>query len=91
MVELLKQGQYAPLDVVDEVLVIYIGTSGFIDDVPVNRVQEWEAKFIQFMHDQKPEVRQALADKQELTDEIVAMIKTSVSEFKGQWNASHKS
>ncbi len=88
MVELLKQGQYKPLDVVDEVLVIYAGTGGFVDTVPVKQVQEWEAKFLQFMHDQKPEVRQELADKKELTDEIVASIKASIAEFQGQWDAS---
>ncbi len=88
MVELLKQGQYKPLDVVDEVLVIYAGTGGFVDTVPVKKVQEWEAKFLQFMHDQKPEVRQALADKKELTDEIIESLKASLAEFQGQWDAS---
>ena len=88
MVELLKQGQYEPMNVIDEVLVIYAGESGALDQVPVNQVQQWEAKFVQFMHDQKPEVREALGEKNELSDEIVEMIKTSISEFQGQWDAA---
>ena len=56
MVELLKQGQYEPLNVIDQVLVIYAGTRGHLDKVPVNEVQEWEKQFLTFMRDQKPEI-----------------------------------
>ena len=56
MVELLKQGQYVPLDVVDQVLVIYAGTRGHLDHIAVEHVREWETKFLTFMKDQKPEV-----------------------------------
>ncbi|MCO6048150.1 F0F1 ATP synthase subunit alpha [Aeoliella sp. ICT_H6.2] len=87
MVELLKQGQYEPMNVVDEVLVIYAGTKGHLDQVDVNDVAQWEKEFITFMHDQKPEVRQALTDKQALDDDIVGMIETSLEEFKGQWES----
>lgn len=87
MVELLKQGQYVPMNVVDEVLIIYAGTKGHLDHVDVHDVAQWEKEFITFMHDQKPEVRQALADKQALDDDIVEMVETSLSEFKGQWDS----
>ena len=70
MVELLKQGVYKPLDVVDEVLVIYAGTRGHLDKVPVNRVQEWEKKFLHVHADQKPEIRKAIAETKDLTDDI---------------------
>ncbi|MAT69626.1 MAG: F0F1 ATP synthase subunit alpha [Planctomycetaceae bacterium] len=84
MVELLKQGQYNPLNVVDEVLMIFAGTRGFLDKVPVDRVQEWEEKFLTFMHDQKSEVRKAIEDKKDLTDEILDMVKASIDEFNKQ-------
>lgn len=84
MVELLKQGQYNPLNVIDEVLVIFAGTRGYLDKVPVERVQEWEDKFLTFMHDQKPEVRKAIGDKKDLTDDIVEMITKSINEFNQQ-------
>ena len=56
MVELLKQGQYQPLNVVDQVLIIYAGTRGHLDKVPVDEVPAWEKSSSTFMHDQKPEV-----------------------------------
>lgn len=94
IVELLKQGQYAPLNVIDEVLVIYAGTKGHLDKIAVADVQKWEAEFLTFMHDQKPEVRQALEERQAMDDDIVEMVETSIKEFQGQWDskgASHAS
>ena len=49
MVELLKQGQYKPFNVIDQVLVIFAGTRGFLDNIPVDKVQDWEEKFLTFM------------------------------------------
>ncbi len=46
MVELLKQPQYQPMDVVDQVMSIYAGSEGFLDDVPVKEVSRWEAEFL---------------------------------------------
>ena len=71
MVEILKQGQYQPLNVVDEIFVIYAGTRGHLDKVPVNEVQAWEKGFLEFMQNQKPEVRDELATKKDLTDDLV--------------------
>ena len=85
MVELLKQGQYQPLHVVDQVIMIFAGTRGHLDKVKVTEVQQWEKEFLTFMADQKPEVRQALMDKQSLEDDIIEMIETSIAEFHGQW------
>ncbi len=59
MVEILKQKQYGPLHVIDQVLVIYAGTRGFLDSVPLNQVAAWEAGFLQYVHDS----HQALWDK----------------------------
>jgi F-type H+-transporting ATPase subunit alpha len=56
MVELLKQPQYRPLNVVDQILVIYAGTKGFLDKVPVSAVGKWEREFLNFVHTKKQEV-----------------------------------
>ncbi len=56
MVELLKQPQYRPLNVVDQVMVIYAGTKGFLDKVPVSAVGKWEREFLDFVHTKKQEV-----------------------------------
>ncbi len=86
MVELLKQGQYKPLNIVDQVLVIFAGTRGYLDKIPVERVQEWEKKFLTFMTDQKPEVRDELAAKKDLDDALVAKIKAALDEFGTQFH-----
>ncbi|QEG35700.1 F0F1 ATP synthase subunit alpha [Bythopirellula goksoeyrii] len=90
MVELLKQGQYKPLNVLDQVLVIFAGTRGFLDKVPVERVQEWEQKFLTFMSDQKPEIREELANKKDLDDELTEKIKSAIEEFGTQFIGSTK-
>ena len=56
MVELLKQPQYRPLNVVDQIMVIYAGTKGFLDKVPVSAVGKWEREFLEFVHTKKQEV-----------------------------------
>ncbi|HCK41945.1 MAG TPA: F0F1 ATP synthase subunit alpha [Planctomycetaceae bacterium] len=85
MVELLKQGQYKPLNVVDQVLMIFAGTRGHLDQVAVSDVKDWEEKFLVFMQDQKNEVRQELADKQDLDDDLTGKIEACIAEFETQY------
>jgi len=85
MVELLKQGQYQPMNVVDQVLCIYAGTKGHLDSVSIDQVSRWEREFITFMHDQKSEVRQMILDGGDLTDEVAAAIETAIAEFQAQF------
>ncbi|MFP6672668.1 MAG: F0F1 ATP synthase subunit alpha, partial [Pirellulaceae bacterium] len=56
MVELLKQAQYRPLPIAQQVLIIYAGTKGFLDKVPVNEVQQWESQFLQFVRSSKADL-----------------------------------
>jgi F-type H+-transporting ATPase subunit alpha len=74
LVEILKQGQYAPVDVADQIMIIYAGTSGGLDEVPTARVQEFEAEFKQYMRDAKPEVAQGILDTKKLSDEAKATL-----------------
>lgn len=90
MVELLKQGQYRPLNVIDQIMVIFAGTRGFLDKLPVDKVQDWEEKFLTFMTDQKSEVRNELADKQDLTDELVEKITACINEFGTQYEGAEE-
>src|SRR5262249_10823294 len=57
MVEILKQPQFQPMHVADQVMIIFAGTKGYLDKVPRNQVQAWEKQFLAFMHDQRPDVR----------------------------------
>ncbi|MEZ6093842.1 MAG: F0F1 ATP synthase subunit alpha [Pirellulaceae bacterium] len=56
MVELLKQNQYKPLNVVDQIMMIFAGTKGHLDKVPVSAIQKWEEEFLSFIHNKKKDV-----------------------------------
>jgi F-type H+/Na+-transporting ATPase subunit alpha len=56
MVELLKQPQFKPMHVVDQIMVIFAGTRGYLDKVPVKEVQRWEREFLEFIHAKKKDV-----------------------------------
>jgi F-type H+/Na+-transporting ATPase subunit alpha len=85
MVELLKQPQYQPMPVVDQVMSIYAGAEGYLDDVPVKEVQRWEKEFLAFMRDTKSQVRDALAREKKLTDAIAADLKAALTAFKARY------
>ncbi|MCH8922312.1 MAG: F0F1 ATP synthase subunit alpha, partial [Planctomycetes bacterium] len=87
MVELLKQGQYKPLDVIGQVLSIYAGTRGHLDKVPVNEVATWETEFLDFMRNKKSDVWQSIADSKDLNDELIAAIEVAIGEFQQQYAA----
>jgi F-type H+/Na+-transporting ATPase subunit alpha len=70
MVELLKQPQVKPMKVVDQVLVIYAGTQGFLDKVPRSQVAAWQEQFLRYMHEQQGGVVTALTKERKLTDDI---------------------
>jgi F-type H+/Na+-transporting ATPase subunit alpha len=82
MVELLKQPQYQPKSVTEQVLSLYAGTKGFIDDVPVKAVQQWEADFLQFAKDKHSDLISLLDEKQDLSDEVVQKLEACIQDFK---------
>jgi F-type H+-transporting ATPase subunit alpha len=88
MVELLKQPQYQPLDVIDQVLIIYAGTKGFLDRVPLEDVHTWEADFLQFIHEQKPEIVAAIQEKQQIDDDTKAQIESAIKDFQVQFEGA---
>jgi F-type H+-transporting ATPase subunit alpha len=89
MVELLKQGQYQPMHVIDQVLSIYAGTRGHLDKIPVNLVHAWESEFLRFMHEQKSEVWNKLNDTKKLDDETEKEIEASIAFFQEQFAHQH--
>jgi len=81
LTELLKQPQYQPVPLEEQVIAIYAMTKGFGRDVPVNKIQEYETNLIQFMRSSHPEVGQAIASQKRLTDEIEASLKAALGEY----------
>ncbi len=78
MVELLKQPQYVPLHFADQVFSIYAGTKGYFDLVPVNKVAEVEKEMLQFMREQKSEVRNKMVETKDLDEPA---LKAALEEF----------
>jgi F-type H+-transporting ATPase subunit alpha len=82
LVELLKQPQYKPMPVEQEVMVVYAGTQGFLDDIPIARVQEFQSAFLQYVDASAADLRSQLADKKELTSDLEKRLKDTLNTFK---------
>ncbi|MEI7498095.1 MAG: F0F1 ATP synthase subunit alpha [Candidatus Falkowbacteria bacterium] len=79
-VEVLKQGQYEPMAVEHQVAVIYALINGFMDDVPVEQIQEWEKQFHVYLDNQKSAVN-LIAEKKELSEEVVVALENEIKDF----------
>jgi F-type H+-transporting ATPase subunit alpha len=88
MVELLKQPQYQPYHVADQVMSIFAGSTGYLDAVPRPEVRNWEADFLRFMREQKPEIRNKILETRKLDDATIAQLKAAIEEFQRQIHAS---
>jgi len=81
-VEVLKQGQYQPMSVEQQIMIIYAVTNGFIDDVPTAGVREWERGFHEFMAASYPQVGENLRNGKTLTKEIEADLRRGIEAYK---------
>jgi F-type H+-transporting ATPase subunit alpha len=87
MVELLKQPQFRPLNEIDQVLSIFAGTQGYLDDVPVSQVREWETEFLEHVHRNNQDVWDKLAEQKDMDDELTAEVRKILDEFNAQFKA----
>ncbi len=82
MTELLKQGQYGPYSLADQIAVLYAGVNGFLDDVPVEKVTAFDAAFVEFMRTNHPEILAAITESSDVPDETGEQLKAAIQEFK---------
>ncbi|RAK26998.1 ATP synthase F1 subcomplex alpha subunit [Actinoplanes lutulentus] len=82
LVELLKQPQYSPYSTVDQVIVIWAGTTGQLDDIPVGDVRRFEQEFLQWVKKHRSDVYTAVESTNLLTDDNIESLKSGVVEFK---------
>jgi F-type H+-transporting ATPase subunit alpha len=87
MVEILKQGQYRPLNVIDQIMIIFAGNSGALDKVERPKVKAWEDQFLKFMKEQKGEVRALLAKEKKITDDVASKLNAAIADFQPQFRA----
>ena len=90
MVELLKQPQYQPMHVADQVMSIFAGTRGHLDSIPASQVAQWETEFLRFMREQKNEIRERLVESQKLDDELEQQLKSAIEEFQVQFEDARR-
>lgn len=82
MVELLKQEQYKPMPVADQVVSIFAGVNGFVDDVPVNNVREFEEGLLAYVKDRHPQLRDDVVAKKKIDEEFGARLKQVIADYK---------
>ena len=87
LVELLKQPQYRPMPAQEQVASIYAATNGYLDDVPVEKVRDFEDAFLSFMRDTKKDILDTIRDKKVLTDELKASMNSAIEQFKQGYKA----
>jgi F-type H+-transporting ATPase subunit alpha len=88
LVELLKQPQYQPQAMEREVVSVWAGTTGQLDDVPVEDIRRFDAEFLAFIERSKPEVMDAIRTTTDLSDDSVSVLEAAIAEFKRQFTTS---
>ncbi|MCS6927217.1 MAG: F0F1 ATP synthase subunit alpha [Candidatus Binatia bacterium] len=87
LVEILKQGQYQPLPVERQILIIYAGTNGFVDHLPESALKRYEQELFRFVETRHPDIFSDILTKRELTDELRAKIDSALKEFNDSFTA----
>ncbi len=87
MVEILKQAQYAPMDAIDQVMILFAGTRGYLDGVKRDQVAAWEKQFLAYMHQQQKSFVDELTKKKKLDDALEQQLIAAVTAFQPQFKA----
>jgi F-type H+-transporting ATPase subunit alpha len=87
LVELLKQGQYEPVPVEKQVLIIFAGTNGFVDELPLTALKKYEQELYSFVEAKHPDIFSDILKKRELDNDLRAKLKQALEEFKGTFKA----
>ncbi len=83
--EILKQPQYEPISLANQVMTIYAGTNGFADEVPLDRMPEWEGALTRYMESSHPEIGRAIDEQGRLSDETEEQLKAALESFRSTW------
>jgi F-type H+-transporting ATPase subunit alpha len=86
-VEILKQGQYAPVPVEKQILMIHAGTAGHLDDLPVETLGEFERALYRFAELRYPEAFKELAEKKEISDDLRSRMDKAIRECRAEFQA----
>lgn len=87
MIELLKQDQYVPMPVDEQIMLIFAGTQGFLDDLPVEAIKSFEEGFLRYIRSEKQGLKKELMEKKALDDDLRAKISDAITTFKKTFQA----
>jgi F-type H+-transporting ATPase subunit alpha len=87
MVELLKQPQYVPYDVADQVISIFAAGNGYLDSLPPSKVIDFETKMLQMVRDEFPELRDSIKKTKEISDDVSKKLKEVIANLKKRYEA----
>jgi F-type H+-transporting ATPase subunit alpha len=83
--EILKQPQYEPISLENQVILLYAGTRGFSDKIDLDRMDEWKAALLRFMESSRPEIGRDIAEKKRLAEEIEEELRQALNAFGATW------
>jgi F-type H+-transporting ATPase subunit alpha len=87
LTEILKQGQYQPLPLEKQIAIIFAGTQGFLDDVPVERCRKFEEELYRFIENGQPTIFEEIRTKKALSDDLKKKMTDAIKEFKTRFTA----
>jgi len=88
-VEILKQNQYEPIPMENQVAILFALTNGFLDDVAVEKVKNWEEDFQKYLKSTNKEALGMIAEKKELLEEVIQKLEKSIKDFKEIYQSSN--
>jgi F-type H+-transporting ATPase subunit alpha len=89
LIELLKQGRFAPVPVENQVIALFAGGKGYLDDLEVGKVQAFRDGLIEYVHGSYGDVLKAIVDEQKISDDTESKLKKVIEEYKGIFAAEH--
>jgi F-type H+-transporting ATPase subunit alpha len=87
MMEILKQDQYQPMPVEEQVAVLYAGTKGLMDSIPVDDIKRFESEYLEFLRASKSDLLSSIKEKKALDDDLENTLQAAVDEFKKSFQA----
>jgi F-type H+-transporting ATPase subunit alpha len=87
MVELLKQGQFVPMVAEEQIAVLFAGTGGYLDDIPVESISKFEEEFMRHMRDSKADILKEIAEKKAIDEDLKGKLSSAIDDFKKGFSA----
>ena len=84
--EILKQPQYQPVSLADQVIAIFAGTNGFGDDVEIERMKEWETALLRYMATSHPDIVKVIAEEKQISDNTEGKLRKAIDGFNSTWS-----